>query len=176
MTDFERKSDNVSFTPAPQETEQLVPLEKVSFGYIEDSKGNGEEVTAATIYKGTSWKVYRVLGTLTPFQSNADMRAFIKNVPDLKPWQYSIPEAIDVRSRIDLVTASLRNKKRTDGREALEIFLRALANSETTEESHESTMLYCAHCRTPQKWGTQSCGGCAAAMDYDKKYFIFKPQ
>jgi len=109
-------------------------LDNISFGVVKGPEGQEEEITAARVVRLVDWKVIRVLGELPPFLSDEAMKKFVEDQPDLTPFRRRIPLTDSVHNRVVQVLAYFRNCNRSDGRNGLEIFLRALAKAEKPSE------------------------------------------
>lgn len=77
-------------------------------------------------------ELYREIRTVLldcgPFDSDAAVSAVFAQ-PDLQPFRHSLPSGSSRANRVDLVIAYLQNKYRTDQRNALALFLQALADT-----------------------------------------------
>ncbi|MBP9819645.1 hypothetical protein KBC79_02805 [Candidatus Woesebacteria bacterium] len=156
-------------------TSEIIPLSELIFGTFESTTGEHELVTAEKIFKvGTNYKIARVLGSYAPFASDQDLQEFVAEIPDLSPWKYRIPEADSVKSRVTLLYSALYDKKRADGRNALDIFLRNLVKAELNPTSKDSVQVSCPNCKHPNHFDKASCDKCSAAIIHTPKFFVFK--
>ena len=70
------------------------------------------------------------------FANNQALQAILANEL-LTPWRYNVPLVTMPRSQVDLVVAQLADQYRTDGRNALVLFLQILAeNYDTANQLH----------------------------------------
>jgi hypothetical protein len=71
-------------------------------------------------------EIRRELPRCDEFQSHARLRS-VFGAEELEPWRAGFPEADSLMERVDLTIEYLRDKRRTDGRSALVLFLGQLA-------------------------------------------------
>ncbi len=69
-----------------------------------------------------------------PFGSNETVRDVFVKYDDLRPWRNSIPEASDRRSRASRFVAEFLDRRRSDGRHVLLMFLQAVHEQAIAED------------------------------------------
>lgn len=110
----------------------LTPLSELVLGTYKQRNGDETVVTAQQVIdRDKLFQIIGVLGEMPIFSTDSALTDFVKAVPDLSPWKYKIPFADTISDRITYLIGFLQRQNRTDGRNALEIFVRNLPTPET---------------------------------------------
>jgi hypothetical protein len=75
-----------------------------------------------------------VLMNCNEFGSHTQLRTVFSNADELRPFRNNLPEATDLAARVDMTISYLVDKRRTDGRNALVLFLRVLGEKYEPED------------------------------------------
>lgn len=163
--------------PETTDTPEKKPLAELVFGYAQpsDESARPVPVTGEELHNlSITWATFQVLTQYQEFKGNSKLMAFLKSVPELKPFLSRMPETESAQDRISQILPWLKTCKRTDKADVLEAVIRTLYERGTTEEKPD-TLVICAHCGRAHPWGQQICESCPAPIKYQKDYYVFHP-